>query len=82
MPFLFPFSNAAKYVGATIGFILVYLLTSEFIITYEESIFDFFPGIIFQAVICIGVYLAITYVIDKKTRKLFKSVIQELIFKK
>ena len=82
IPFLFPYSDAVKYVGATVAFILVYLLTSEFLITYEESIFDFFPGIIFQAAICIGVYLAITYTIDKKTQKLFKSVIQEIIFKK
>jgi len=82
IPFLFPYLDAVKYVGATVAFILVFLLTSEFLITYEESIFDFFPGIIFQAVICIGVYLVITYTIDKKTQKLFKSVIQELIFKK
>jgi len=82
IPFSFPYSGAAKYVGATMAFILVYLLTSEFIITYEESIFDFLPQVIFQSVICIGVYLAITYAIDKKTQKLFKSVIQELIYKK
>jgi len=72
----------AKYSGATLVFIFVYYITSDFIIIYKESIFDFLPGVILQSIICIGVYLAITYAIDKKTQKLFKSIIQELIFKK
>jgi len=80
--FSFPYVNVAKYSGATLVFIFVYYVTSDFIIIYKESIFDFLPGVILQSIICIGVYLAITYAIDKKTQKLFKSIIQELIFKK
>ena len=80
--FSLPYVNVAKYGGATLAFIFVYYITSDFIIIYKQSIFDFLPGLILQSIICIGVYFAITYAIDKRTQKLFKSVIQELINKK
>ena len=74
----FPYSNVAKYIGATIAFMIVYFFTSEHIITYHESIFDFLPLLISQLFICVGIYLTITYTVDSKTRKLFKLVIKEI----
>ena len=76
-----PFVDISKYVIGTIGFVIVFLLTSESIIKFEISIYDFLPGFITQSIICIGVYIGITYIIDKKTRTLFKSIFYELISK-
>jgi O-antigen/teichoic acid export membrane protein len=77
----FPYGDAIKYLGATIVFMLVFLQTSEFIIIYHESIFDFLPSVFLQLIICVLIYFVIVYVIDKKTRKLFSLVINQ-IFKK
>ena len=79
--FSFPYLNTAKYVGSTIFFIIVYILTSELIIKYEISIYDFLPGLIIQFSICVGLYLLITFLIDKRTRNLFSSIIHEIIQK-
>jgi len=74
----FPYMTTIRYLGATIAFVFVFILTSDFVITYQQSIFDFLPGVILQLAICIGVYLGITYLIDKRTRKLFGSIFQEI----
>jgi O-antigen/teichoic acid export membrane protein len=77
----FPIKQAAKYSGATFVFIGIFLLTSDSIIKYEISIYDFLPGLILQLAICIGIYLLITYLIDQKTRILFKGILNEIIHK-
>ncbi len=74
----FPYMNTIRYLGATIAFVFVFILTSDFLITYQQSIFDYLPGVILQLAICIGVYLGITYLIDKRTRKLFGSIFHEI----
>lgn len=74
----FPFIDTSKYIVATFVFVLVYYLTSESLIEYYPSIFDFLPGLIAQLAICISIYLGITYLIDKNTRSLYKSIINEL----
>jgi len=79
--FSFPYANTVKYVGATLAFILIFFITSDLIITYQESIYNFLPELILQLAICIGVYLLITYVIDNKTKILFKSIIKEIFSK-
>jgi len=71
-------SKIIKYIGATIGFTGVFLITSDFLIVYHESIFDFLPGVILQLLICVSVYLGITFLIDKKIRKLFYLIIKEV----
>jgi len=55
----------------------MYILMGEFL-EYKESIFEFLPE--FLLFIALGVlsYLAITYMIDSKTKTLFKSVIREI----
>jgi len=80
--FSFPYLDSGKYIASTLLFILVFFLISDSIIEYEISIFQFLPGLILQLAICIGIYLLTTYVFDKKTRILFKTVYDELILKK
>lgn len=75
--FSIPYVNILKYTAGTASFVVVFLLTSESIINYEPSIYNFLPSLILQLGICIGVYLLVTYVIDEKTRILFKSVLSE-----
>jgi hypothetical protein len=74
----FPYVDGIKYLGATIAFMLVFWQTSEYIIIYHESIFDFLPTLFIQLIICISVYFGIVYTIDKKTRKLFSLIINQI----
>lgn len=77
----FPYKDGLKYLGSTIIFILVFLLTSESIIIYHESIFDFLPTLLVQFAICILIYFGIVYMVDKNTRNLFSTIVTQ-IFKK
>ena len=75
--FSFPFVDTAKYCGATLAFVIVFLLTENSIIEYHISIYDFLPGLFIELGICVGVYLGLSYLIDKKTRTLFKAILNE-----
>ncbi len=77
----FPFISGVKYLTSTGLFMIVFWLTSEKIIIYHTSIFDFLPTLILQFLICLSVYIGITYLIDKKFRFLLKSIFNEF-FKK
>jgi len=70
--------NIVKYLGATIIFSMVYLLTSDYILNYNPSIYYFLPSLLLQLGICVGIYLGITYIVDKNTRNLFKSILKEI----
>ena len=76
--FSFPIKEITKYILATIVFVLVYFVTSDFIINYEISIYKFLPGLIIQFIICISVYISITYLIDNKTRNLVSKILNEI----
>ena len=76
--FSFPTKEIIKYSFATIVFVLVYFITSDFIIIYKTSIYEFLPSIIIQVIICISVYISITYLIDKKTRSLVSKILSEI----
>lgn len=78
----FPLLDVTKYILATLAFVLVFFITSDYILTYQISIFQFLPTLILQLAICAGTYLLITYVIDKKTRTLFATIFNELGKKK
>ena len=78
--FYFEKKPIIRYSLASLAFIFVYYLTSESIIVYHESIFQFLPGLFFQLTICVLVYVGITYMIDKKTRNLVKKIFYELKF--
>ena len=53
----------------------------EFLV-YEESIFDFLPNIIPYLFLSILIYFGLTYLVDKKTRVLFKAIFSEIKNKK
>ena len=78
----FPYIHTLKYLGATLAFVLVFHLTSDFIINYEISIYDYLPSVLYQLAICVVVYLGITYLIDAKTRNIFKLISNEIVSKK
>ncbi|MGI0058277.1 MAG: oligosaccharide flippase family protein [Nitrosotalea sp.] len=79
--FSFPYVNTIKYVIATISFALVFFLTSHLVIDYQNNIYNFLPKVILELLICMSVYIAVTFVIDKRTRTLIKSIFGELISK-
>lgn len=67
-----------KYLFSSIfSFGITYILIQENLI-YKESIFEFLPSLIPYLIFAVGMYLGITLGMDKKTRKLFKSVIKEV----
>jgi len=67
-----------KYVLTSLGvFSFMFIIMEEFLI-YNESIFIFLPDLIFFVLIATGLYLIITYVIDKKTKDLFVSIYDEI----
>jgi len=82
MTFSLHYSTLLKYLVGTIGMIIVFLLTSDFIIFYKISIYEFLPGAIIEFVLCILTYLGITYLIDNKTRILFRAIVVEFMPKK
>lgn len=72
----------AKYFGTSIIiFGLVYILMDEYLV-YKESIFEFLPELVIFLILGVGGYLAITYLIDKRTRTLFNAIINEIKQKK
>ena len=76
--FSIPFKSILKYSCVTLIFVGIFYLTNSYLIVYEISIFKFLPGLIIQLAICIAIYLGVTFIIDKKIRKIAKSVIAEL----
>jgi len=47
-------------------------------LVYENKLFEFLPNLFIFIIIGIGGYLAITYVIDNRTKILIKSIINEI----
>lgn len=71
-------SSISKYIlSSFIAFGLTYILIDNFLI-YKDSIFEFLPLLFQFLIIGVGGYLGLTYVLDSKTRKLFKSIIAEI----
>jgi len=71
-----------KYLVISIGvFGGVYLLMEQFL-EYKLSIFEFLPNLIPFLILGVSGYLGLTYLADKKTRKLFKAIFLELTRKK
>jgi len=71
----------SKYLGTCfVIFGLTYFFMDNYLV-YTESIFEFLPQFMPFAVLSFGSYLVITFIVDRKTKKLFKSVVKE-IFKK
>lgn len=80
--FSLPLNEILKYVFSTIILIIIFIITSETMIKYEISIYDFLPGVVLQFLICSCAYIAVTYLIDNKTRILLKAIVMEIMIKK
>lgn len=71
-------ASIIKYLICTvIVFIPIYLLTNHYL-EYEVSIYKFLPRLLIFVLLGIGAYIAATYLIDVKTRQLFKAIIGEM----
>ena len=67
-----------KYLfSSSLVFGLTYLLMEQYL-TYKISIFEFLPEFLQYVILGVVGYLALTYLIDKKTRNLFSAVISEI----
>ena len=62
---------------AMVIFGFTYYLTEQFLV-YSDNIFSLIPNIIMFALLSIGLYFIITYLIDKKIRNLVNAVIYEI----
>jgi len=67
-----------KYFSASVvAFGFTSILMEEYLV-YEISIFKFLPEFLQFVIIGVLGYLAITYIIDLRTRKLAKAIIKEV----
>ncbi len=48
---------------------------------YHENIFVFVPPVMMYGILSIGGYFVLTYMIDKRTKQLFNSILKEIISK-
>jgi len=67
-----------KYgISSFVSFGITHLLMERYLI-YDISIFNFLPNLMLFVTFGIIFYLGFTYLIDKKTRQLFKMIIKEI----
>ena len=66
-----------KYLLTSIVIFGIIGIIMEESLEYKESIFEFLPSVIPYAIIAILLYLATTYLIDKRTKILVKGIISE-----
>jgi hypothetical protein len=78
LKFSLPWKKISKSIFASIIFAVVYFFTSDYILNYEISIYKFLPTLILQLIISVGIYVGITFVIDKEVRVLFKSILKKI----
>ena len=77
-PIIVDRSSLFRYLLVSIGvFGLTYVLIEKFLV-YNNSIYEFLPNVLFFVIIAVTGYLVITYLIDLKTRTLFKAIINEI----
>jgi len=67
-----------KYIFSTVFvFGIIFILMEEFLV-YDNSIFKFLPNVIFYGLLAAAGYLGMTYLLDIKTRNLFKAIYCEI----
>ena len=72
------FSSIAKYLGSSVGvFGLLYFFEDKLLV-YTKNVFQFVPELILLSIAGIVAYIAITCVLDLRTRKLFKAILAEI----
>jgi len=77
--FHFTYLPIIKYTGITVMISILIIIISEQFLTYPQSIFYFIPELIPLLVLSGILYFGMTYVADDSTKKLFKSIIKEII---
>jgi O-antigen/teichoic acid export membrane protein len=77
----FPIRIVLKYAGATLVSSMAIYFVSSSVLSYTMTVYEFVPRVILSAGIGAGVYLGITYAIDKSTRELLGSIAKELKIK-
>ena len=71
-------SSITKFLLTAIGvFTFTYILINQFL-TYSTDIFSFIPAVLVYAALGVGMYIMITYLIDRNTRNLVQSIIKEI----
>jgi len=77
----FNFKPIIKYASiALLSSVMIFYILENYII-YYESIYDFLPQVILILIIGSITYFGLTYLIDNSTKKLFNSIINELVRK-
>ena len=74
----FVYTPILKYTGTAILAAIIVYYVSEKVLVYTESVFDFLPQVIPVLLLGGGIYFGITYLIDKSTKVLFHSILNEL----
>jgi len=74
----FVYTPILKYMGTAILAAIIVYYVSEKVLVYTESVFDFLPQVIPVLLLGGGIYFGITYLIDKSTKVLFHSILNEL----
>ena len=70
-----------KYLLASIGIFGLTGMIMEENLEYKNSIFEFFPSLLMFGIIGVVGYLCTTYLIDRRTKLLFKAIWNELVIK-
>lgn len=73
-----PALGIAKFTGITVIVSGIIFFISEQTLVYVESIYEFLPQFIPLVILGGVMYFGIMYVIDKDTRKLYKSILREI----
>lgn len=73
-----PYRRIFRYMGGVAGMVVVFLVTNDTIVVFDESIYVYLPRLLLEVAICCTTYLGITYAIDRKTRRLIKLIFSEM----
>ena len=74
----FPKRQVLVYGMATLVFMGIYYATVDHAITYDADIYGHIAQMVLLLTVCAGVYLAITYAADPKTRHLTRQIVSTL----
>jgi hypothetical protein len=74
----FHLKSISKYVASSIISFIVVFFALENSLVYSESVFDFLPQLIPLILFAGLIYFGLTFLIDKSTRELFSSIMNEI----
>ena len=74
-----PYIPILKYSLVTLFASVIIHLVSPYVLTFPESIYQFIPELLPLLFLGGAIYFGLTYLIDSSTKKLFKSIFNEII---